>query len=110
MSSRRVGVPGLEVEGELKVNSRLRDGVVGSTEFDVLGRVGEAGLASGGVTSVCKMDVNIVFACSVGRQSQQGRKNKLNFRKKSRFVHRDIMGICQSAIARKLSRRSDGAV
>ena len=59
-----MGVAGLE-PGELYVKSRFREGVVGSVEVVVeLERTGDDGLASAGVTSVCKIDVKIVFACS----------------------------------------------
>lgn len=67
VSRRRVGVAGLEAEGELYANMRLRVGVDGSAvEDDATGRVGEAGRrGDGGVTSVCSIDVNIAFACSI---------------------------------------------
>lgn len=67
VSKRRVGVAGLEAEGELYANMRRRVGVEGgAVEDDATGRVGEAGRwGEGGVTSVCSIDVNIAFACSV---------------------------------------------
>jgi len=66
VSRRRVGVAGLEAEGELYANMRLRVGVDGgAVEDDATGRVGETGRrGEGGVTSVCSIDVNIEFACS----------------------------------------------
>jgi hypothetical protein len=67
VSRRRVGVAGLEAEGELYANMRLRVGVDGgAVEDDATGRVGEAGRrGEGGVTSVCSIDVKIEFACSM---------------------------------------------
>lgn len=67
MSRRRVGVAGLEAEGELYANIRLLVGVDGGTDVEVeaTGRVGEAGrCGDGGVTSVCNIDVKIALACS----------------------------------------------
>jgi len=72
VSSRREewGVEGFDrdAEGELKVNRRLREGVLGAVvvlapavaEPD---RCGDEG-GSGGVTSDCRIEVNIAFACS----------------------------------------------
>jgi hypothetical protein len=75
MSKRRVGVEGLEPEGELYENSRRRLGVEGAVvalEEEALGRTGETGRrGEGGVTSVWSMDVNIAFACSVEMMRQQ---------------------------------------
>jgi hypothetical protein len=56
MSKRRVGVEGLEPEGELYENSRRRLGVEGAVvalDEEALGRTGETGRrGEGGVTSV----------------------------------------------------------
>jgi hypothetical protein len=75
MSKRRVGVEGLEPEGELYENSRRRLGVEGAVvalDEEALGRTGETGRrGEGGVTSVWSMDVNIAFACSVAMMRQQ---------------------------------------
>jgi hypothetical protein len=75
MSKRRVGVEGLEPEGELYENSRRRLGVEGAVvalDEEALGRTGETGRrGEGGVTSVWSMDVNIAFACSVAMTRQQ---------------------------------------
>jgi len=75
MSKRRVGVEGLEPEGELYENSRRRLGVEGAVvalDDEALGRTGETGRrGEGGVTSVWSMDVNIAFACSVEMMRQQ---------------------------------------
>jgi len=78
MSKRRVGVEGLEPEGELYENSRRRLGVEGAVvalDEEALGRTGETGRrGEGGVTSVWSMDVNIAFACSVAMMRQQMKK------------------------------------
>ena len=75
MSKRRVGVEGLEPEGELYENSRRRLGVEGAVvalDEEALGRTGETGRrGEGGVTSVWSMDANIAFACSVAMMRQQ---------------------------------------
>ena len=75
MSRRRVGVEGLEPEGELYENSRRRLGVEGAVvalDEEALGRTGETGRrGEGGVTSVWSMEVNIAFACSVVTTRQQ---------------------------------------
>jgi hypothetical protein len=75
MSKRRVGVDGLEPEGELYENSRRRLGVEGAVvalDEEALGRTGETGRrGEGGVTSVWSMDANIAFACSVAMMRQQ---------------------------------------
>lgn len=70
MSSRRVGVPGFEAEGELYAKRRRRVGVEGGTTFEPdaigAGRVGDMGLrGEGGVTSVCRIEVKIALACSM---------------------------------------------
>jgi len=78
VSRRRVGVAGLDVEGELYVNRRLRVGVDGGTRLEPeleagpepeamgAGRVGDIGLrGEGGVTSVCSIELNIALACSI---------------------------------------------
>ena len=60
MSSRRVGVPELDREGE--EGRCLVLGVDGSA----VGRAGGTGRrGEGGVTSVCNIEVNIEFACSI---------------------------------------------
>lgn len=68
VSRRRVGVTGFEPEGELKLNNRFLEGVVGRVDVDavalVLVRSGEDGRALGGVTSECRIDVKREFACS----------------------------------------------
>lgn len=72
MSSRRVGVAGLEVEGELYAKIRRLVGVEGGTVVDdeATGRAGEAGrCGDGGVTSVCSIEVKIAFACSTDQVS-----------------------------------------
>jgi len=75
MSKRRVGVEGLEPEGELYENSRRRLGVEGAVvalDEEALGRTGETGRrGEGGVTSVWSMEVKIAFACSVAMMRQQ---------------------------------------
>jgi hypothetical protein len=70
VSSRRVGVAGLEWDGELYAKSLRRVGVVGgmAVELDGIGagRVGDTGLrGEGGVTSVCRIELKIALACSV---------------------------------------------
>jgi hypothetical protein len=76
MSKRRVGVEGLEPEGELYENSRRRLGVEGAVvalDEEALGRTGETGRrGEGGVTSVWSMDVNIAFACSFAASDSVG--------------------------------------
>lgn len=72
VSSLRVGVPGLEAEGELYANRRRRVGVDGgaAAEPDAIGtgRVGEIGRrGEGGVTSVCSIELKIALACSGAR-------------------------------------------
>ena len=72
MSSRRVGVAGLEVEGELYAKMRRLVGVEGGAVVDdeATGRAGEAGrCGDGGVTSVCNIEVKIAFACSANQVS-----------------------------------------
>jgi len=66
VSRRREGVLGLDAEGELYVKRRRRLGVDGVPLDDtVMGRVGECGRrGEGGVTSVCRMELNIALACS----------------------------------------------
>jgi hypothetical protein len=55
----------LDADGELYANRRLRVGVDGGMAADVVGREGDAALlGDGGVTSVCKIEVKIAFACS----------------------------------------------
>lgn len=65
-SNRLVGVAGFDPEGELKVNRRFRDGVVGRADVvaPAFVRSGEPSRALGGVTSVCSKVWNNVFACS----------------------------------------------
>lgn len=71
-SRRRVGVPGLEWDGELKANNRRRVGVVGATSV-ALDRVGEAGgWIVAGVTSVCNIEVKSAFACSFNASDSVG--------------------------------------
>lgn len=65
---------GFEAEGELYVNKRRRLGVDGGPLLDETGtgRVGECGRrGEGGVTSECRIELNIALACSVvtGRMS-----------------------------------------
>ena len=69
VSSLRVGVAGFEPEGELKRNSRCREGVVGGAGV-VEGprRSGEASRALGGVTSEWRIELKSVLACSGGGQ------------------------------------------
>ena len=44
-------------------------GVDGSVEAVVVGRVGDTGRrGEGGVTSVCNIEVNIEFACSIQKE------------------------------------------
>ena len=77
MSSRRVGVAGFELEGELNVNNRFREGVVGRVEEVALAvvRSGDPSLNLGGVTSVCRSVWNSVLACSE-EESQKRYKTK----------------------------------
>jgi hypothetical protein len=81
MSKRRVGVEGLEPEGEWYENSRRRLGVEGAVvalDEEALGRTGETGRrGEGGVTSVWSMDVNIAFARSVAMRQQMKRTTKI---------------------------------
>jgi hypothetical protein len=65
VSKRRVGVWGLEV-GELYVKRRRRLGVVGVPLAEIgIGRVGELGRrGEGGVTSECRIELNMALACS----------------------------------------------
>lgn len=67
VSSRRVGVPELDREGEAYWKSRRFVGVDGITEVDVVGRLGDTGrrAGEGGVTSVCNIEVKIELACSI---------------------------------------------
>ena len=54
-------------------------GVVGATDdgATVDGRDGDAGRrGDGGVTSVCRMEVKIAFACSVRRQQARRRSQR----------------------------------
>lgn len=86
MSKRRVGVEGLEPEGELYENSRRRLGVEGAVvalDEEALGRTGETGRrGEGGVTSVWSMEVNIAFACSVAMMRQQMKRTVAYTKKK----------------------------
>lgn len=60
----RDGVDGFE--GVLYVNSRFREGVDGNAEVDAVGwRTGEPGRdGEDGATSVCRIDVKRLLACS----------------------------------------------
>lgn len=68
MSSRLVGVLGLDVDGEPYANNRRRVGVAGSApipEPEATGLVGDIGLrGEGGVTSACNIELKMEFACS----------------------------------------------
>ena len=70
-----MGVDGFDLEGELYVKSRFRDGVEGAggpvegALDEPATRTGEPGRASGGVTSVCRIEVNNELACSVAHES-----------------------------------------
>lgn len=97
MSKRRVGVEGLEPEGELYENSRRRLGVEGAVvalDEEALGRTGETGRrGEGGVTSVWSMDANIAFACSVAmvRQQMERCTNRNQNHMKMKIGHEEII-------------------
>lgn len=65
---------GFEREGELYANSRRRVGVVGKVAFAFgVARDGDADrFEEGGVTSVCRIDVKIAFACSFNASDSVG--------------------------------------
>jgi len=100
MSKRRVGVEGLEPEGELYENSRRRLGVEGAVvalDEEALGRTGETGRrGEGGVTSVWSMDVNIAFACSVAMIRQQMKRTIAYTKPLSLSTRRKIQGDLRS--------------